>query len=342
MKDSVQGRRCDLAIMRALAFGRRWAALWLCCGGLAANAADFETPDKTEARHLACVQREFAPQLVASEAHAPRLLRARMVFKPGQAEPAVELLWSQLDTAGTAQMVQYLRSYRMPCLAAGEVPSAIVQEFWLRPGQRLPEAGALWPSAADAGEGSCYQAPKSDLDVRSQVSDRVNVLVYFRYPAEGGETQVETVNLSRASKVARAVGEHVRQYRPCASRAVYSGWHRQMFSFTSDDKPGARFTPSGLMKFLGLVRGVETLRARFDTSTMACPFKARWTHYQPVRGNTAESVGEHNVNREALLGWLGSLRLELPPATEMSLFGESMEIEIPCLVLEIAPEPSPS
>ncbi len=89
---------------------------------------------------------------------------------------------------------------------------------------------------------------------------------------------------------------------------------------------------------LGTVQGKSALRTHFDTNTMSCPFKVLWTFGQPNKRNSAGTASGYDANRTAFLGWLGGLKLDLPAREEAARFMDHMEVNVPCVVLNLVPE----
>ena len=93
---------------------------------------------------------------------------------------------------------------------------------------------------------------------------------------------------------------------------------------------------------LGTVKGKSSLRAHFDTNTMSCPFKVLWSFGQPTRPNSAGTASGYDANRTAFLGWLGGLKLDLSAKEEADKFMEYLLVDVPCMVLNLAPAASQS
>ena len=306
-----------------------------------AQAAEFLSPSEESARLVACVVRERVPQLEAQEADAqaaPRLMRARLVFVAPDQEPSVELLWNGLDGAAGAVLERYLRSYRMPCMEHGAPAQAAVQEFWVNPRDGSMDAGVVWPTAVPGKPASCYEEPAQKLAPPRSVSGPARVLAYFRFPADGSEPEVAIKYATGSREFASAVRSHIKRYASCSGGRTQAGWHQQVFNYNPDGVARPQFRPMDLAHFLGSVRNAAQLRANFDLNTMACPFKVRWTLQQPAEPNSASSVGEQDPNRAAFLGWLGSLDLDLPASAQSAMVTESVEIDVPCIRLQLQPD----
>lgn len=306
-----------------------------------AHAADPDAdPRSTRGeRHLACLQ---APMLTALEVPAPpdgspRLLRARLTFTAGDVEPTVEWLWKDAPGA-VAPLEQQLRGYRIPCFEPGGGPQLVVQEFWVTPGTGKLEVGQVWPTVSAGQPSSCYVRLETNFEASRPLPKIAKALVYFRF-VEGREAPVMEVAYHVGPPAfLHSVRSQIETYRRCPDGRTTSSWHQQLFTHLPDTAGQPTFKPMEFRAFLSKVKDAEKLRAHFDLSTMRCPFQVRWTMYQPALPNEAVAMGEMDDNRKAFLGWLGSLRLDLPASTEAVTFGESMTITVPCLLINLQPQ----
>ncbi|RZJ10071.1 MAG: hypothetical protein EOP39_09650 [Rubrivivax sp.] len=317
------------------------AALTIAGAGFAHAAQPGQDRDEANStsRRLACLQASPPATIEAAPTAdgAPRLLRVRLIFRGGEAEPTVEWLW-KADEAVVARLTPHLLSYRMACLSAGEAPQAVVQEFWLHPTSGRLEAGKIVASLLPGPQtNSCYQPYGPDILVSERPSRLAKVLVRFRFPEGGGEPDVEIVHNIGSPMFALDVRRHVRRAQRCADGRTEAGtWHQQLFEYVPRDQKLPQFKSLDLVTFLGQVNGAKELKGHFDTRTMNCPFEVKWTLYQPAKANEAISVGGVDPNRTAFHDWLSQLQLDLPKATEEQMFGRDLTIKVPCLLLDFS------
>lgn len=311
-------------------------ALWVCLSIARVDAAE-TAPDRFApvelSRRLACLQAAVPASLpVSAPGDGPaRMLRVRLVFKTGEAEPAVDWLWKG-DEGAAAQLERELRGYRMPCLEPAKGSQAVLQEFWWEPSTGKLEAGEVLPTATPGElDASCYDGPRSPLELRDEATEVSKVLVFFRFYKDGNEPEVEIAHRVGSPSVASDVRRYVRRYKPCSGgRTSLDTWHEQIFRFFPRGTTPPKSGPFNLNDFLRQVRGAESLHAHFDMNTMNCPFRVKLQLYQPARHNVAMSVGRPDPNRSAFLAWLERLQLDLSTATEAALFAETLMIDVPC------------
>jgi len=319
------------------------------CAGLAiiwtgaAQAAEAAAPDRFDVdkskAHLACLKVQV-PAVLAAAAPAdgqPRLLRAMLVFTAADAPPTVTWLWKG-DDAAAALLASELRGSRMPCLE-NPARQAIVQEFWWTPDTGALEAGEPWPrwtKGQAPDESLCYVKPEGGMPVSQQPPAPSKVLFRFRFLQAGEPPEVEIEHRTGAAIFAMDARRYVRRYQPCAEgRTTLGAWHEQIFEATAYGATRPQPKTFDLNEFLGQVKGAKTLRARFDTHTMNCPFQVDLRMYQPARNNRATVAGSRDANRHAFLSWLERLRLDLPTADEAALFYEKVMINVPCQVVDL-------
>jgi hypothetical protein len=92
---------------------------------------------------------------------------------------------------------------------------------------------------------------------------------------------------------------------------------------------------AGLKQFLGGVVDLDKHPARFDFTTMNCPFDLRLQLTQPYVPNEVEEIGSSDANRRELIEWLSTLALQLPKKIEPQVIGDSMTLSIPCGTLDL-------
>ena len=317
--------------------GRCLMVLCLSLAGLAqAQAASSEEPAERLERQRGCLQSTELSSLPPLEGKEPKLLRARLTFKASDAEPEVDVLWSDLGAAAKDQILAHLRSYRLPCLGAEDGPQAFVQEFWHWPQQVLPEVGMLWPTRLD---GAMPQPCDVGMAFVSKVpmGGLVKFLIKIRFKTDGSEPDVEMVYQSGLDRRSvNVLRDYFRGLRSCLDGRVPNAWFEVAFTLSDRD---SQAKPTGLLEMLGAVQGKSALRAHFDTNTMSCPFKFLWEFGQPTRRNSAGTASGYDANRTAFLGWLGTLKLDLSAREEAARFMDHMLVEVPCVVLNLAPEP---
>lgn len=267
---------------------------------------------------------------------APRLLRARLTFAAPEAPPTLDWLWTS-DDAAAQQLAPHLLRYRIPCLDTAWGAQKLVQEFWLEPATGRLEASEVWSAGFPAAKGSCYVRGKAAADAPQDLPELSKALLFFRFVDGAEEPEVQVVHHTGSSLVVDRARRDARQFRRCENGQTTGEWHEILLTYVPANGGVGKFGPIELRQFLSLAKDPGALRAHFDLNTMGCPFDAVVTLNQPVLPNRARSVGARDENRIGFLAWLGSLPLDIPAASQAMLFGESLTVRVPCLVLNLQP-----
>ncbi|PZP32355.1 MAG: hypothetical protein DI603_09965 [Roseateles depolymerans] len=315
-----------------------WA---LVCGLSSAHAAApaADPVPSLSARNVACLQAAAPKTLALSKSveGTARLLRARLSFRPDAPEPRVEWLWSG-DAEAAKQLEPSLRAYRMPCLAGQQGEQAVVQEFWLEPGTGRLESGEAWPANGQD------RAAKSSCDVVQDMSARLwkNTdsapsagMVFFRFLQGQDVPEVKVAHAVGPRSFPAALHRAAQALRPCADDPAPEDWHVVSVSRGMGGDALQQPKPLELTALLGMTKAPESLRGHFDTNTMSCPFQLQFWVGQPALPNQASSIGSPNAHRTAFLGWLGSLKLDLPPDADERRVAAPLTVNVPCTVLDL-------
>jgi hypothetical protein len=75
--------------------------------------------------------------------------------------------------------------------------------------------------------------------------------------------------------------------------------------------------------------------AKFDTTTMGCPFDLRLTFHQPYQSNVVAELGPDVLARHGLMAWLAGKRLELGEGPTGDLLDQTMNIHVPCAAIDL-------
>ena len=310
------------------------------------SQAQTALPDESATAALQCLQRRATPpKFPEHELRQHRAdtgyLRVKLVFtQPGEA-PAVEVLANTASELKQDEVLDYLRSYRLPCMKPEFGPVSAVQEF-VFDAFASPEGKPLRLNEADLDmrTKSCVVMPRTAPEAPSRSLDRGQVLVrvVVRFAGDGAQPPTVMITASDASRAIEGmVLDYLAAYRmPCrvAGDKPYS--FNQTFQFAPHGSARAGFTVRvmPLKQFLSYMKNVSAEPAYFDFNSMACPFKLDWTIWQPQHANEVHQVGKRDANRSELTAWLASLQMDLPDRRAKQLFGERLLIEVPCGVLD--------
>lgn len=294
--------------------------------------------DKSEA-NLACLKVQ-APTVLSAPPPAdgqPRLFRALLVFTAANEPPGIDWLWNG-DDGAAALLTAQLRGSRMPCLKS-PAQQAVLQEYWWTPGTGALEAGTARPLQLLGQapiESFCYVKPTGGMAVNQPPEEATKVLFEFRFLKDGEPPEVEIVHRSGSASFAADARRYVRRYQPCAGgRTTRGAWHEQLFQVMPHGAKPLQPKVFDLQEYLGQVKGAKSLRARFDTHTMNCPFQVKLRMYQPARRNEALIVNTSDLDRHAFVSWLEHLQLDLTAAEEVALFHEIVTVNVPCQLVDL-------
>lgn len=325
---------------------RRMAAS---CAGLAmawsgaAQAAEVEARGHFDvdkwAAHLGCLKTQLPGTLTAGTPAGaePQLFRAVMLFNAADAPPSVSWLWKG-DASAASQLASKLRDSRMPCLESKE-SQRVLQEFWWTPGTGVLEVGEAWPipTTDQISSGiSCYATPEGGMLINQPSRELSNLLFRFRFPKDGGPVKVDTVHRVGSGSFFMDARRYVRRFQPCAGGRTKLGvWHQVTYASWPYGTQSAEPKTLDLNEFLGQVKGAKSLRARFDTHTMNCPFTVDLRLYQPARSNQASVQGGLPIDQYPFLSWLQRLQIDLPATEEAIRFSETIQIKVPCQLVDL-------
>lgn len=327
-------------------FGRVVSLAGLLCGhGLVAHAQTDVTPPSA-AQALSCLQRPAeAPRY--PERHrfdrSSGFMRVLLHFDKPDAKPRVEVLANTAREDMQDQVFRHLEDYRLPCLRPEDGSVRAVQEFSFRNTDRAPLPIETRPETA-----FCVVMPRHQMEApRMNGTSMEHVVVVATFAGDGGQApEVKIIHSTASSRVEEAVREYVAEYRmPCRSGSEGVQGMRQQFSFTP---PGRRRfvlkrEAFGLSEFLSLTQGARQLQADFDFNTMNCPFKVDFSIYGPSLPNELRVSGKRDPNRLLFLRWLRERQLNFANAKQANdLFGQTVQIDVPCGQLNLQPQPSPT
>ena len=322
--------------------GRRLlAAILLACTSAAALAQTDITPP-SPAQSLACLQtpKQALPYPARhAQDRARGFMRLRLHFDKPDAAPRVEVLANTAREDMQDLVYRHVGEYRLPCLQPQDGPVRAVQEFQFI--NSVLDEPPVPDGQAQRAE-LCVVMPRRDPDRLGTLSREVNhVMVEATF--SGDATQPPAVKLVYSSgnkRLEDAVTERVQAYRmPCRSGQEPPQAMEQLFTFVpyGHRRTLLKRESFGLAEFLGFMQGAQQLQAHFDFRTMNCPFKVQFTNFGPARPNRARVAGAHDPNRTPFLKWLAERQISFPSKVQANeLFGATMQVEVPCGVLDLA------
>ena len=275
----------------------------------------------------------------------PGRVLVELSFGGPTVSPAVAILESSGGDSFVDAVKEHARNLRVPCMDAGSEPVALRREYVFKPLSELCEAGPV----QDAGEErskqllACLQKPSAPTPeypyqaLRREKQGRVIALLSFT--AADQAPGVQLLHRPSAEGLADAVEPWLTGYRlPCFNPAQDTAFAATVqFDFRLD-RDVFGFKPLTLQQFLGSTTNLGLRPLTVDTRTMGCPFNLRLMYRQPMLRNVIYTVGPYVAAREPLLEWLRGAALDLKSNALDSIFGDTADIAVPCIKLDIQPK----
>lgn len=315
----------------------RWLAVLVvaCSLGSGAGAAPQAEPDTNLIGCLKIPEGKLGYPSGFEGAKVGGLFRLRLTFASTGA-PTAEVLYATAGEPFRSIVLDHVARYRLPCLADGERPMVVSQEFQFLPdGRRIVES----PLRVRSNERlACLTGADRVPDypmLAERAGEQGNVLAQLVFTSTGAPATRILYDGGRP-RLAAAVREYLAGYRmPCWSPDDGVVRSRQSFGFFLRGGPKKVLKDSNLQQLLRAVADVDAQKVRFDLHTMGCPFEVRVEFWQPHASNVVHELASHDANRLEFLEWLRTLRLDLPQNVQAQITGDSMTVSVPCAVLDL-------
>lgn len=276
---------------------------------------------------------EYPPE--ALERREGGVVRVQLVFRGPDQRPDVKILHSAAVDLLDNVVEKHVRQYRVPCMQSGG-PVTLLQEYAFDPdGRRRVMASATRDDAdtARAAQMKCLRHknadsrpayPKESLYQEEQGT----VLAKMHFTAPDQPPTMELVAPTPHKRLRISVKDYIAGLTlPC----LRDGPIDIIIAYQFVIEGGARtlLKDIKLLQLLGASKDLAT-PAFFDLNTMACPFDVRLTYYRPFAQNTVQQLDTLNPAREPLLNWLAGMTVNLSDARQLTLYGNTMIVSIPC------------
>jgi hypothetical protein len=266
----------------------------------------------------------------------------KMHFTQPDRPPRVEVLDARATVSVLVAAVEsHLRSYRVPCLAPGQL-ATIEQHFSF--------------VAHDGREAVQWTEPKDTEDLRRQelikclvpgsrphypmtalAADAQGVVpLRLRFTRPDAAPEVELLDKTPHVQLFFAARDAARASRlPCLTGAPVSV--DQFYSFAIEDSERLVLKDMSLVQYLRGVQGIREAQVYFDFNTMKCPFDVRVELRQPALDNRIGELDGPVPERQFFLSWLARQRLQMTPQEQNRLMLQSAVVTVPCGVLSLGP-----
>ena len=268
-------------------------------------------------------------------------VKAQVEFPGGPlGGPKVTVLESQGDADFVTSVERYLDKLRAPCLNRGETAS-ITFDFVFDPVTHV-----VW-STQDADSDrrktilACMQSTKDSPrpeypDNARRRNLQARVLARITFSAPDAPPEVELFHRPSAAPLAESVRTWIAGLRlPCHTGAPITATKEFVFVMERD---AYGFRPLALPQLLSVTKDIAQQRLQLDTGTMGCPFQLRFVYRRPGLPNAVGEVGAADPRRRTLLSWLAGVELDLPEKTLDAVYGDSTELAVPCLKIDLTPK----
>jgi hypothetical protein len=267
------------------------------------------------------------------------LIRLKLTFTRGDEAPSVDPLIAEASGAMQSEVLDYVRSYRLPCMKPGQAPISAVQEF-VFDALSTPEGKPL-RVVEDVPARFCLVRGKDDVEIRGITVERepVHVLVSIRFDGDGHQRpKIKTLASTASGHVEHAILENIGDYRmPCRQAGDEPQTFQQQFAFfpAGFERTSFRDKQMALPSFLSLMKNAQAERVYFDLNTMACPFQVEWIYMQPYAKNLVSEIRGRNPNRAEFMAWLSTLNFKAPERRAKLMVGAEMVVDVPCGVVDL-------
>lgn len=263
------------------------------------------------------------------------IVRVRMTFTANDVSPQVEIFFNSAGEAFAAAVLDFVAGYRLPCLAPSKTVSA-TQEFTFHPNEvstvreaydRLEKMVACVTGRDDLpnypdGNRIGGDPPEGTVFARltfARADEAPKVDILF----DGGEKRLGSSALA-----------YLRGYRYVCGSGDFPVVLSQSVRFELEGSRRPRLKDVDLGTFAQAIDKAQAPRARFDFTSMTCPFSVGFMLRQPYLENVVHESEPLDPNRREFVEWLRAVRLDLPESVSRRFTGDTMKITVPCVLLD--------
>lgn len=317
--------------------------------GLCAATAQAMTllPETVDASRFDCLTRvEGAPSTIEYPERerfegTGGTVRVRMEFLDQRKGPLVEVLASPNDALSWA-VRRFVDDYRLPCFKKSEQRAFAIQEFAFHPRDARPVTwahpvvvGQVMDDCKLVGFEKARSTRYPSKAMREGKEGRILGLVTFDGPGVPAKVTILHGGGHRALDEAMVAAMEQVSLECASSGGQWPRRAMQLFVFQIAGEARTRFKDQDLKTFVTWIDQLDSHKVRFDFDSMSCPFEVEFHLYQPYGANAVGEVGKTDPNRQALLTWLRSVALRLPPKLMDEVLGRSLRIAVPCGLLDL-------
>lgn len=285
------------------------------------------------------------PEGMLEHGESARVL-VELVFDRPDSTPELKVLESQGRSEFIAAVKDHVTRFRIPCAAAADLPVRLQQEYVFRPDGRKVH----WTTPTDLGDAArsrvlkCMAAKDGSKHPQyptwaRHAGAQGRVLAKLRFTGPDLPPEVTVHAASRAVKLlaTQTVQPWAERLRlPCIEGFAVESFVEFVFMLEGEAPFGFRNT--GFVSFLRMAKNLEQPGAVFDTQSMGCPFDVALDYLQPYFPNRVGELEAAQPSRRPLLEWLSTLVLDLKPAEQDAVAGDTANFTVPCMKIDFNPK----
>ena len=174
----------------------------------------------------------------------------------------------------------------------------------------------------------------------SRTDDPAVALIRITFSNSVSEPQTSVVFQTGNARFGRYASEVVKVYRLICMKEgdpPISALQKFIYAPYADD-PVLRSRLKDeltLGEFVRVIKDWKQQKVRFDTTSMGCPFKLRFTLMRPYENNLVRQLGEPAESRREFVEWLRGVSFDIPPPALRNFIGEDTTVSVPCAILDL-------
>lgn len=269
-------------------------------------------------------------------------VEVNLIFDDAESQPKIKIN-GVLGSDVLWAVRQYVVRYRMPCMKPEDKPFSLRQTYTFNPNDnrqvvsypRLNETEAKKQTQLDCmvNVGGNYQ-PDYPRDARLRGSLE-EAKFYYKLTFSAPDQAPELEWIAKADEVAlqTSIKNYVNELRlPCLTDGPVST--KVFFKFQIDKGARTLLKDMVLKQFVASARSFPA-PAKFDLSSMGCPFDLRMTYMQPFDDNDVREYENVVPSRKPFIDWLAKIVLHLNEQQSIAVLGDIFTLKIPCGTIDL-------
>ncbi len=279
----------------------------------------------------------------ALERHDGGTVTVDLVFKDAESKPDIRMDGESLANSLVVAVRRYVARYRIPCMKPGDQAVLLHQSYMFIPYDTRRVVG--YPTNNDANaetkaQLSCMtnidgnKQPDYPAEARRRGSlEEAKFYYKLTFFAADKPPSLEWIAAADEASLKRSIMDYANGLRlPCLTDGPVST--KILYKFQIDKGSRTYLKDMSLRQFLGLSGDFPT-PAKFDFSTMDCPFDLQMTYMQPFDDNVVREYEQTVPARRSFLDWLTKVSLRLNDEQKNTVLGNILTLKIPCGTVDL-------